>query len=305
VPQRHPDGQSSAPFTSRHATVVLREACRIAGVSDARSQMMRLGENALFYLPAASVIARIARGPEVWNDAAKEVAVAGWLREAGLPAAETADLAQPITAIGHPVTFWKPVPNSDELASAADLGTVLRRLHDLPVPVDLQLPQFDMFGRVGERLDRVVGVDSEDVAFLRRRVAELRDRYADLEFPSAPGALHGDAHIQNLIKTPSGQVVLIDFERFAFGPREIDLSTTACERDLGWHTAAEYETFCEAYGYDVTAWEGFGVVRDINHLKMTTWLMQNVTEGPDVAAEFQTRLASLRGAPTGTPWRPF
>jgi hypothetical protein len=52
---------------------------------------MRVGENALFYLPAASLIARIARGSEVWDDAAKEVAVAHWLREAGLPAAETAD----------------------------------------------------------------------------------------------------------------------------------------------------------------------------------------------------------------------
>jgi thiamine kinase-like enzyme len=150
-----------------------------------------------------------------------------------------------------------------------------------------------------------VGVDPEDVSFLRRRVAELRAQYADLTFPSAPGALHGDAHIQNLIKTPSGQAVLIDFERFAFGPREIDLSTTACERDLEWHSAAEYKEFCDAYGLDVTTWDGFAVLRDINHLKMTTWLMQNVNEGRDVAAEFQTRLASLKGVPTGNPWKPF
>jgi hypothetical protein len=266
---------------------------------------MRLGENALFHLPDADVIVRIARGPDVERDAAKEVAMARWLRDAGLPAAETADLAQPIMVEGHPVTFWKRVPNSGVLASTSELGAVLRRVHDLPVPRDLGLPAFDMFRRVGDRLESARGVDAEDVSFLRWRAAELRAEYDELVFPSASGALHGDAHVQNLIKTPSGQAVLIDFEAFAFGPREIDLSTTACERDLGWHSAADYEAFCEAYGYDVTTWDGFAVLRDINHLKMTTWLMQNVSEGPDVAAEFQTRLASLKGVPTGNPWRPF
>jgi hypothetical protein len=103
-----------------------------------------------------------------------------------------------------------------------------------------------------------------------------------------------------------GHPVLIDFERFAWGHPEWDISMTATEyRTAGWWTDAEYDRFVEAYGYDVTSWaEGFPVLRSVHEIKMTTWLMQNVNESSEIAREYETRMQTIRGQ--GAPrWHPF
>jgi hypothetical protein len=50
------------------------------------------------------------------------------------------------------VTFWKLIDDSGTEATVAELGTILRRLHALPTPDSLHLPELDIFGRVGERI---------------------------------------------------------------------------------------------------------------------------------------------------------
>ena len=66
---------------------------------------MRLGENALFHLPAASAVVRIARTMAYWPDAVNEINVSRWLAEMAFPAAGALDLPQPIEVADHPVTF--------------------------------------------------------------------------------------------------------------------------------------------------------------------------------------------------------
>jgi len=117
--------------------------------------------------------------------------------------------------------------------------------------------------------------------------------------------VHGDAHVQNLIVRPDGVPVLIDLEGFALGAPESDLCVTATEHEIGWHTDAQYEEFCDAYGRDVKDWVGFPVLKQINQLKMTTWLMQNIADGPDVAGEFRVRLRTIRDGAAPRPWKPF
>jgi aminoglycoside phosphotransferase (APT) family kinase protein len=87
------------------------------------------------------------------------------------------------------------------------------------------------------------------------------------------GPVHGDAHVENLMIT-SGGPVMIDFERFAWGHPEWDLSMTATEYQTeGWWTADEYARFIAAYGFDVTSWEGYPVLRAAHELKMPRgWL---------------------------------
>jgi thiamine kinase-like enzyme len=100
--------------------------------------------------------------------------------------------------------------------------------------------------------------------------------------------------------------VLIDFERFAWGQPEWDLAMTATEYlTAKWWTDDEYRQFVDAYGYDVTCWtEGFDVLRAVHELKMTTWLMQNIAESPEIADEYQVRMRTLRGE-SSSGWRPF
>jgi len=287
------------------AGAILATACAKIGVSASGASMIRLGENALFLLPYNKIVVRIARGPDILPDATKEVAVASWLHDIGIPAAQPTEHEQPVMVDGHPVTFWHLIDDSGARPTLTDLAAILRQLHRASVPPDLLIPEFDIFGRVSERIAAAPSLPEQDRDFLSNRLAALRGEYSTLAFTLPPSAVHGDAHQSNLIQQADGKVLLIDFERFAFGPPESDLAVTAAEYLIGWHTDAAYASFCDTYGFDVIQWDGFPVLRAINELKMTTWLMQNVAEGDQIAAEFRTRLASLRdnNAPRG--WQPY
>ena len=99
---------------------------------------------------------------------------------------------------------------------------------------------------------------------------------------------------------------LIDFERVAWGQPEWDLAVTATEYVTAqFWTTEQYEAFVDSYGYDVMTWSGFPALRRVQELKMTTWLMQNVDESPDIRAEYENRMEAIRaGEPRGA-WRPF
>ncbi|MGW6505121.1 phosphotransferase family protein [Nonomuraea angiospora] len=283
----------------------LREACGVVGLAGQDARLIRLGENALYALPGEQIVVRIARSMEVMDDARKEVAVAAWLDGAGIPAARTTDHPQPLIVRGKPVTLWQLIMDSGSPASLDDLAMVLRALHQAPVPADLALPQLDILSRVSERINSSPVLTEEDRQFLLARQHELQRAYEALAFPLGPAAVHGDAHSDNLIRATDGTIVLIDFERFAFGPPETDLAVTAIEHSLGWGTRADYDQFAELYGFDVLAWEGYPVLRAINELKMTTWLMQNVDEDEAIAQEFRNRLFCLRNPDAPRRWRAF
>ncbi|MFG1963343.1 hypothetical protein [Nonomuraea sp. NPDC049028] len=45
----------------------------------------------------------------------------------------------------------------------------------------------------------------------------------------------------------------------------------------------------DAYGFDVIEWAGFHTPHRMGEVTMTTWLMQNVEESPDVPAALDRR----------------
>ncbi|MDX3782500.1 phosphotransferase enzyme family protein [Streptomyces europaeiscabiei] len=293
-------------FTSAGAAQALRSACRAAGLDDRGAELIRLGENALFQLASVPVVVRIARGKEWLTTARKEVAVSQWLAEEGFPAARIVDdLEQALLVDGHPVTFWHLIVEGDRKASYGELGVVLRDLHTLTVPDGLELPSFDPFDKQQLRLDRAV-IPEDDKAFLRKRWHELRDRYAQLRFETPKGPVHGDAHVQNLMVDDQGQVVLIDFEAFCFDHPEWDLMVTATEHhSLGWQTDQQYADFVAAYGRDLYDWQGYETLRGLQEFGMTTWLMQNIQEDAETAAEYRRRIAGLRHDDAPRDWKPW
>lgn len=297
---------SSMPFSATAARGVLAAACEMTGLGDSDARLLRLGENALFYLPAKSVVVRIARTMDYWDDALNEVAVSRWLADSQFPAAQVSKVAQPISVSGHPVTFWQYIEGREgDREDIALLGRLLRRLHQLPRPTTFSLPDENILGRVRTRIDGAT-VSAQDKDFLLSRLEELKAEVLHLNYPLAPAPTHGDAHTGNLI-IHSGQPSLIDFERFAWGQPEWDLSMTATEyKTAGWWTDTEYSSFAEAYGYDVMSWtEGFPTLLAVHEIKMTTWLMQNVNESPDIAREYETRMRRIRREDTAELWRPF
>ena len=295
----------TAPFSAAAAEAVLAAVCDLTGLESRGARLLRLGENALFHLPAQAVVVRIARTMDYWHDAAKEVSVARWLASSQFPSTHVYQVAQPVEINGHPVTFWQFINGRNGgRTDIASLGALLRRLHEMPKPAEFDLPKEDILGRVRKRIEAAV-VSPADKDFLLRRFHELGAEVSRLRYPLSPAPTHGDAHVQNLMFC-DGQPVLIDFERFAWGQPEWDISMTATEyQTAGWWTDAEYQSFTEAYGYDITSWtEGFPVLRAVHEIKMTTWLMQNVGESPDIAREYETRMQTIRGGATQS-WQPF
>lgn len=296
-----PDG----PFSSDLVSAVLKAASAHTGIDSTDARLMRLGENALFHLPDSSAVVRIARSRDHWDDAVKEVAVASWLHESGLPAARLYDLDQPISVSGYPVTFWRYIDGRNGgRGDVGALGRLLLKLHETPRPTTFELPEQDILARVQPRIESA-SVPNADKRFLLNRVVELRDEINALKFPLEPTATHGDAHVQNLMIS-DGAAILIDFERFSWGQPEWDLAMTATEYlSAGWWTAEEYREFCEAYGNDVTQWDGFKILQAAHEIKMTTWIMQNIDESEEIAAEYATRIATMRTGHATEPWRPF
>ncbi|WP_435128501.1 phosphotransferase enzyme family protein [Actinacidiphila sp. bgisy144] len=293
-------------LTSARGHRVMAEACRAVGLDAEGARLIRLGENALFRLGRRPVIVRIARSAEYLEAAQLEVRVARWLADEGLPAARIVeDVEQTVMVSGHPVTFWHLIEEGDREATYGELGTVLRDLHALPVPRGLDLPRFDALGRSALRIEKAVGIPEEDRDFLRKRRVELGRSMTKLDFGLPRGPVHGDAHTSNLMVDRQGRVHLIDFETFCWDHGEWDLMVAAHEYDrLGWMSDAQYTAFSNAYGRDLREWPGFETLCAIQEFKMTTWLMQNVQENAETAAEYTRRIASLRDDRTPRNWQP-
>ncbi|HEX5403979.1 MAG TPA: aminoglycoside phosphotransferase family protein [Pseudonocardiaceae bacterium] len=296
---------ASGSFSIASGWDTMRAACAIAEFDTDQARLIRLGENALFHLPAAGVVVRIARTMSYWADSVKEVNVANWLADNQFPAAQAYDVSQPVAVAEHPVTFWRFIAGrAGDQRDIVTLGGVLRRLHQTQPPTTFTLPPEDILGRVKPRIASGQIPDS-DKEFLLDLLSDLTAKVSNLEYPLSPAPTHGDAHTENLM-IHDDQPVLIDFERFAWGQPEWDLAMTATEHlTAKWWTDDQYAKFCDAYGYDVTEWTGgFDVLRAVHELKMTTWLMQNVAESQEIADEYQSRMRTLRGEPS-PGWHPF
>ncbi|MBB5958981.1 aminoglycoside phosphotransferase (APT) family kinase protein [Saccharothrix tamanrassetensis] len=296
----------TARFDEQTARTVLARACVAAQVECTDPQLLRLGENAIFRLHGTGTVVRIARGVAHWDDAVKEVNVARWLGRNDFPSARTTDLPQPILVDGgYPVTFWSFIEG--RTGGPGDVGTLaalLRRLHALPRPESFELPEQELLERVEPRIESAP-IDSDDKDFLLGHLDRLSAEIASLSYELPAGPVHGDAHVQNLMFTGSTPTV-IDFEAFSWGQPEWDLGMTATEYvTAGWWTAEQYRTFADDYGFDVTRWEGFPVVRATHELKMTTWVMQNVRTSEKVAQEYATRMATLRKRENIGKWSAF
>jgi aminoglycoside phosphotransferase (APT) family kinase protein len=293
-------------FTLDNTAVTLMRACEAAGLDSGGSRLMRLGSNAVFSLSGA-IVARISRKGSDPSEAERAVSVARWLESVDYPAVRALDVEQPIIVERRVVTFWEALSdNGDDWASAAEVADVLRRLHSLEPPADLNLPALSPFDTAEHRVHASSGLDSDDQEFLIRRFVELQRRWRSLEFSLPRGVIHGDASVGNVLRDRNGVPKLIDLDGFAYGPREWDLALTAIYYDsFGWHTRDEYEAFVDMYGFDVMEWSGYSVMRDVREFLMVTWLAQKAEENGQTAEEARKRISALRTGASRRDWKPW
>ncbi|MFJ8648378.1 phosphotransferase enzyme family protein [Streptomyces sp. NPDC093546] len=277
-----------------------REVLAAAGVEPGAA-LLALGENAVF--AAGDLVVKVGRGAELLERAEREVAVASWLEQSGVPAVRAAE-PKPRLVDGHPVTVWHRLPDAVRPAEPRDLAPLLRRVHALPEPA-FGLPRRDLLGGV-ERWLRLAGdaIDPADADYLRERRDGFAAAAAALTPYLTPGPVHGDALTRNVHVGPDGPV-LVDLETFSSDLREHDLVVLALSLDRYGLDPAAYDAFTAAYGWDVREWEGCAVLRGARETASCAWVAQHAPANPKALAEFCRRVASLRDGDRGVRWYPF
>ncbi|KOG85163.1 hypothetical protein ADK38_38210, partial [Streptomyces varsoviensis] len=98
-------GSADSPFTEQRARGLLA-AAGLPGLA-ADAELVALGENAVF--SGQGLVAKVGRDPELLPRATRELRVAHWLAERGIPAVRAAE-PEVRTAEGRPVTVWHRLP---------------------------------------------------------------------------------------------------------------------------------------------------------------------------------------------------
>ncbi|WP_338895457.1 aminoglycoside phosphotransferase family protein [Streptomyces sp. TG1A-60] len=265
------------------------------------ARLLALGENAVF--AAGDLVVKVGRDAGLLDRARRELRVAAWLAEAGVPAVRAAE-PQALLVAGHPVTVWHRLPDPVRPAGPRDLAELLRLVHALPTPA-FALPRRELLDGV-ERWLRLAGgaIDPADAAYLRERRDGFAAASSALTPHLAPGPVHGDALPRNVHLGPDGPV-LVDLETFSGDLREHDLVVMALSHDRYGLPSEDYGAFTATYGWDVREWPGCSVLRGARETASCAWVAQHAPNNPAARTEFERRVASLRDGDGTVRWYPF
>ncbi|WP_344119451.1 phosphotransferase enzyme family protein [Streptomyces blastmyceticus] len=283
---------------------VVRAACRDLGLPSGDLMPVRNHANSVYLLPEWGAVARVS--PSVKADRiATSIELTRWLVSQGFPSVEPMDVPQPICRPPSIVTFWKHYPQQDRaLPSPGHLGTLLRRLHDLP-PAPIHLPHFRPLTSLGDAVATSQTLTPGARTWLAGCITELTTAYADLEFPLGTGLVHGDAYPGNTL-WDGNSVRLGDWDDAAFGPRELDLANVFQGAARFGRSTQELREFTRAYGYDPSSWPGLAVLTRIRDLHTLGSFIRRADSG-DTRAERQLmhRLGTLRQGDSQAAWNVF
>jgi hypothetical protein len=273
--------------------VALQHAASQSGLDSRGARLIRLFATAVYHLPSADAVARIGllTSPSSVARLATSVQVARWLTKTGFPTVEPLQVDQPVVSHGCVVTFWRYLPQLGPAPGAAELGLLLRQLHERDLP-PVSLPSYQPLVSVRGAIGASQAINEEERAWLEGRCDQLVCAYGQLRFPLDTGIIHGDAWRGNLLR--DGQrVVLADWDGVCTGHREIDLIPTLQAPRFGLREE-ERNAFIAAYGHDITSWEGYPVLRDMRELSTLSAILRDAHADALAERELRVRLTSLR-----------
>jgi len=275
------------------AEAALHSAAAERGLDARGARLIRLFGTAVYHLPAADAVARIAllASPSTITRLATSVEITQWLAKTGFPTVEPLAVAQPVTGHGCVVTFWRYLPQAGPEPGPADLGHLLRQLHQLEPP-PIPLPVYQPLVSVRRAIAASRAIDKDERTWLTDRCEQLLDAYGKLSFELPAGMIHGDAWRGNLLR--DGQrVVLADWDSVSTGPREIDLVPTLQAPRFGL-PEDQRDAFIAAYGHDIRSWDGYPVLHDMRELSTLSAVLRDGHANSAAQRELRIRLRSLR-----------
>ena len=198
------------------------------GVAPDRCEILQDGHTLVLRL-SESLVARVVtdvEGPRQGTEwFARENAVAQYLAQHGAPVIPLhPDLPPgPYQHLGYSLNFWQFVTAIDDEPEPASIGRLLYQCHAALRDFGEPLPELAI---LTESVDLLATLEKRDL-FPAETLDLLRDRLMrSLEvlrtFPRQ--ALHGDAHMGNLMNTTRG-LLLTDWEDTFEGPVEWDLAS--------------------------------------------------------------------------------
>src|SRR5699024_3259595 len=293
----------AARFTRQKLDRVLRRTCDRLGLDPAGASVLRFTINVVYALANEPVVVRILASEGLRHRVPKVVTVARHFERFGVAAVRLfGTVDQPLAVEDLLVTVWERVPTSGRPASPTQLARLLHTVHALPVPAGTE--QWDPLRDVRSRVADAEDLSAPDRRFLLRRCSEIEGALAELDFPLARGLVHGDAHPGNVIVGPTGPV-LCDFDSSCVGPPEWDLIPLAVGGERFGDPTERYRELAEGYGFDVTGWEGYPVLRAARELKLTTGVLPILRSQPRVRQELSQRLSDLRTGRRAATWTRF
>lgn len=286
-------------FTREKLEDALAGTCALLGLDATDARLLRFTNNAVYALTRAPVVVRIVGSRALRHRVGTVVRVARHFAAHDIPAIRLLPgVDQPLHVGEHLVTVWREVPENGR-ATPADLAELLLRVHALPPPEGLA--EWAPLDAVRARVADAEELDDRDRLFLLARCHEVEAALGRLEFALPRGLVHGDAHPGNVIVGPAGPV-LCDFDSSCVGPPEWDLTPLAVGRERFGDPAGHYQLLVDGYGFDVTSWAGFPVLRTVRELKLTTSVLPILRSHPGVRPELRRRLDDLREGRSDVQW---
>jgi aminoglycoside phosphotransferase (APT) family kinase protein len=280
---------------------VVHEAGRAAGLNTDGLQLVSNHATAVYLLPRERIVVR-ARGPRTLNAAVRTVALTRWLDRCGLPVAQPVASLEPVAVDEHVLTWWVHYPQRPEWRpESGELGSILRRLHDLPPP-PVSLPTYRPLASLIQTAAASTSMVAADKAWLKERIDILLEQYARLSFPLGPGGLlHGDAYPGNLLA--DGRLTRLgDWDEAARGPRELDLVNTYQGIRFG-RREDELTRFANTYGFDPRTWNGFPVLREMRDLHtLGSFIRRADALDQNASRQLAHRIATLRAGDQLARW---
>ncbi|MFB9907612.1 phosphotransferase family protein [Allokutzneria oryzae] len=283
---------------------VLVQACDRAGIDPSGARLVNVLGTAVFLLPDSGTIAKVILSPGLRHRASSAVRAARLLAAHGVPAVRLAetDCEQPVLAEEGAVTFWRRHPESTWPVGRGEFAALLKRLH--AISIDPALREWDPVADLRTRVADATDLDPELADWLLSHCDEVEKYVEKLSFQLPRAVIHGDAQPANVLSGVAG-AVLADLDGVCVGPAEWDLVPTAVAALRLPGGVAAHRELADFYGFDVTTWDGFNVLRRVRELELVTIALPMVSVDRGIREQMHHRLRVLRAGDDAALWDPY